>query len=399
MIIDKIAVILVAFILTIYLSVVYIKKQATENLVILSLLAFAIGVYIPFTIYDIYVPIYIHIPIILFGMIIPIMIALLQYNNIIVSGNLLYRNAKKLYNKENYEAALKEIIKVIEIEGKKSEYLYLLGKCYCNLNDDIHARDSFALAIDINKEDYESYYELGCVLDRTGKVESAIIMLDKAIKLCPEMYEAYEAMGICYTELKKYKEAIKVYKNALKYYPKSYEMYYNIAVLEMQIEKYDDAEKDFIYAIHLNPDLHAAHYNLGNLKYLKGEYDKAIEEYKTVVATNHYSDKAYYKIAMIYAIQKEYDKAMTVIEYLIELNSIYIEKIQNEFIFSNMKNQIHQYLITREYALEEEKQKKNYMRERNGIFKKRKKLEEKIEEEEQLERLTKKPDILNHKLR
>ena len=69
MIIDKIAVILVAVILAVYLAVVYIKKQVVENLVILSLLSFSMGVYIPFTIYKTEIPIYIHIPVLIFGLI------------------------------------------------------------------------------------------------------------------------------------------------------------------------------------------------------------------------------------------------------------------------------------------------------------------------------------------
>ena len=101
MIIDKIAVILVAVILTIYLAVIYIRKQATENLVILSLLSFSIGIYVSFTIYKVNIPIYIHIPVIIFGVLIPFIVILLQYNNIIVSSDENNKPVENYYYSNN----------------------------------------------------------------------------------------------------------------------------------------------------------------------------------------------------------------------------------------------------------------------------------------------------------
>ncbi len=404
MIIDKIAVILVACIVLIFLAIMYVKKQAIENLVMISFLSFFIGLYIPFTYYEMYIPLYIHIPVLIFGVILPIIIVLLQYNNIMVSSKLLYRNAQKLYKKKKYDETIQELQKLINIEGKKSEYLYLLGKCYAEKNDYLNARDCFALAIDLNKEDYLSYYELGCVLESTEKTDSAIMMFNKALALKKDMYEAYEALGICLASKGRYQEAIKIYNEGIQNCENSCELYYNLAVLQMHLNLLEPALNNLKIAVSIDDTLEEAHYNIANIRYLKGEYDVALSEYKKVTKNTEYSEKAYYKIAMIYAIQKEYEKALTIIEYLIESDASYMERIGDEIIFNPMKEQINTLFLTRSKILQEEMEEKEYVSKNKKKSHKKKKFQEKIEEESQHEKEIKqevieKPNIFNKKLR
>ena len=117
-----------------------------------------------------------------------------------------------------------------------------------------------------------------------------------------------------------------------------------------------------------------------------------------------YSEKAYYKIAMIYAIQKEYEKALTIIEYLIESDASYMERIGDEIIFNPMKEQINTLFLTRSKILQEEMEEKEYVSKNKKKSHKKKKFQEKIEEESQHEKEIKqevieKPNIFNKKLR
>ena len=376
MIVEQFIIILTEIILVILLINKCIKKRAPENIIIVPIIIALLFIYISFTINNKYIPLVFQICLFLFGYVIPIVAISLQYNNIIIARKLLYYRIKYLFNMKEYEQTINNINKLISYEGRKSEYLYMLGVCYKNLNDRINARDSFALATDLNKEDYKSYYELGLILDETDKKETAIVMFNKAIKLNPNFYEAREALGICFTRQGKFIEAVSVYKKALEKFPNSYELYYNIAIIEMELERLEEAKAAFKKAGEIKKDLYSAFYNLGNIYSMLEEYDNAIEEYKKILTSGVYGSKAYYKIATVYAIKREYEKAMASLEYAIELDPIYIKKAKEDYAFNQMQNIINRYLIDKEVLENREKQRRNYMKSTFKIFSKKDILEE-----------------------
>ena len=375
MIVERFITIIVEIFFFFFLSFRYIKRYAPENLVIIPVVAVCIGSYISFTVNNAYIPLYIQICIFIFSFVLPAISIILQYNNIIITRKILYYRMKYSFFSKEYSKTIGYITKLVSYEGRKAEYLYILGICYKNLNDFINARDSFALAIDLDKNDYKSYYELGLILDETNKKDTAIVMFNKCIKIKSDFYEAKEALGICYTSQGKFKEAVNVYKKALEKHPDSYEMYYNIAIIELEVGEYEEAKAAFKKAGEIKSDLYTAFYNLGNICHILGEYDEAIEAYKKMLNSGVYGPKAYYKIAVIYALKKEYEKSMASLEYAIELDPKYIKKVREEYAFVNMKNMIDKYLIDKEILENKEKQRRNYMKDRFKLFKK-KELEE-----------------------
>ncbi len=376
MIVEQFIIIFTEIILVILLSYKCIKKCAPENIIIIPIIILLACTYIFFTINNKYIPLIFQISLILFGYIIPLVAIALQYNNIIIARKILYYRMKYLFNLKEYEQTINYINKLISYEGRKAEYLYILGICYKNLNDYINARDSFALATDLDKEDYKSYYELGRILDETNKRDTAIVMFNKAIKINQNFYEAREALGICFTRQGKFKEAVSVYKKALEKFPNSYELYYNIAIIELELEKLDEAKAAFKKAGEIKKDLYSAFYNLGNVHLMLEEYDEAINEYRKILTSGIYGPKAYYKIATAYAIKREYEKSMASLEYAIELDPIYIKKAKEDFVFSQMQNIINRYLIDKEILENKEKQRRNYMKNTFKIFSKKDILDE-----------------------
>lgn len=371
MIVERFITIFVELFIILLLSFKYIKRYAPENLIIIPIVSFCIGSYISFTYYNVYIPIYIQICIFLFSFVLPIIAIILQYNNIIITRKILYYKMKYSFFSKEYEKTVEYISRLVVYEGRTAEYLYILGICYKNLNDFINARDSFALAVELDKNDYKSYYELGLILDETNKKDIAIAMFNKAIKLQPNFYEAKEALGICYSSQGKFKEAVQVYKKALEKHPDSYEMYYNIAIIEMELEEYEEAKAAFKKASEIKADLYTALYNLGNICCLFGEYDEAIEAYKKMLNSGVYGPKAYYKIALVYAEQKEFEKSMATLEYAIELEPKYIKKAKEEDTFDDMREMINKYLLDKEILENKEKQRRNYMKDRFKLFKRK----------------------------
>lgn len=370
MIVERFITIFVELFLIFLLSYRYVKKNASENLIIVPITSLFVGMYLSFTFFNVYIPIYFQMCIFLFGFILPFIASLLQYNNINITKKILYYKMKYSYFSKEYEKTINYINKLIILEGTNADYLYFLGMCYKNINDLINARDYFAMAVEIDKKNYKSYYELGLIFDETDKKDIAIAMFNNAIKIEPLFYEAKEALGICYTSQGKFKEAVQVYKKALEKHPDSYEMYYNIAIIEMELEEYEEAKEAFKKASELKEDLYTALFNLGNICYLFGEYEEAIEAYKKMLKSGVYGPKGYYKIALVYAEKGEYEKSMASLEYAIELEPMYINKAAKEDTFDNMRDIINKYLLDKEILENKEKQRRNYMKDRFKLFKK-----------------------------
>ncbi len=362
MLIEKIGIITLMISLILYLSYRYIKRYAPENIVIITLLITSLTFYISFAIKNTFIPIYAQILILLFGIIIPFIASILQQKNIILSRKIIYYRMKYLFSIKDYKQTIKYINKLVLLEGRNNEYMYILGLCYKAIGDFINARDCFSLAIEFNEKDYKSYYEYGLILDSTNKKEAALLMFDKAIKCKPDFYEAKEAKGICLTSQGRFLEAIFTYREAVKMHPESYEMYYNIGMLEQEVQNYDKAEEAFEKVEQIKPEFSLASYNVGELAFGRGDYIKAIEHYKRSTSSISYGPKSYYKLSLCYCLLKEYEKAMGILEYAIEFDESFIKKASMECIFLPMRDMINEYVKQKEDLKQKQLDKKNYMK-------------------------------------
>lgn len=359
MIVEKFGILFISIILIILLCLKYIKRYNPINLFIIPITSFIDAIYAYISIYNIYVYWYITLTIYIFTIIIPLFFVILQYNNIILKKQIIYYFMKHLFNSKEYDKVIKYITKLVNIYGRTNEYMYILGQCYKNKNDYINARDSFAFAIELNPNDYLSCYEFGLILDETNKKEVACAMFNKAIKLCPNFYEAYEALGISLTSQGEFEKAIHIYRKTLKKFNKSYELYYNIGMLESEMGDYEKAIDDFKKCVELKPNLFMAYHNIGKLCLALNRYDEAINAYKKITNSTIYGAKAYFRLATIFARKKEYEKSMANLEYAIELDSSFIDEINSEYCFNNMKDEINEFLARRSLILERKKVRRN----------------------------------------
>lgn len=390
MVIEKVVTIVAVVVLNFFLVHKFVKRYVPENVFIEALSSFALGSYLVFTINEVYIPEFIQILLVISMFFIPLIFVLLQYNNIILTRKILYYKMKWNMYMQDYERAKNFLYKLIEQTGRKAEYYHDLGICYKHLNDFVNSRDSFALAVELDKRDYLSYYELGCILDETNKKETAIIMFNNALRIKPDFYDAAESLGISYTSQARYEEATRVYKNALEYHPESFELYYNIAMVQLEIGNYDEAEKSFEKAAELKPKLYSAYYNIGVINYLKGDYTKAVEFFKLARSSTIYGGKAYYKLATVYAATREYEKAMGCLDYAVQIEPKYLKEAKEELVFENIKDRITEYekgLIELE---QKNRDKNDYMKELELASKKKSILESKIAEDIAREKLAEK---------
>ena len=71
-----------------------------------------------------------------------------------------------------------------------------------------------------NKEDPHVLFEIGDILQETGKTYKALKSFDSALELKPNFIEAFFKKGVTLEKLRRYKEALACYEKALELNPK-----------------------------------------------------------------------------------------------------------------------------------------------------------------------------------
>ena len=200
-----------------------------------------------------------------------------------------YNRAISKYNLKNYEGAIEDLDKVIELSPEKINAYYNRGHSKSYLGRYEEGIKDFKKVLEFNEDDAEARYYVGLGYFYLENYEEAIENFDKILSLDNEIYDAYYYRGICKSNLELYNEAkedyqkalecepeniiniyndfglleykLGNYKNAINYYNKIietddsiYYVYYNKALAEEALELYDEALKDYDKSIELNPN-------------------------------------------------------------------------------------------------------------------------------------------------
>lgn len=129
-----------------------------------------------------------------------------------------FDRATLYYYRGNYELALNEIDKALELD-KLAEYLNLKGLILTELGREEDAKKSFEEALKFEPNLAEIYNNFGLLYIKTRKLNEAIGMFQEAIKRNANYSLAYVHMGKALLELERYEEAISSFQRALELDP------------------------------------------------------------------------------------------------------------------------------------------------------------------------------------
>lgn len=275
--------------------------------------------------------------IIIINLIIPSVIFILDYKKIDVSEIFLEQTGDFYMKKGKYDKAIANFTKAAE--KKCTNKLYVkLGKAYNGIGDRRTAFDKFAKAIELDRNDYKSYYEIGIIFNEMGKKNDAQIVLDNTLRIKPDYTPASELLAVVLCSQNKYDEAINVYKRAIKYDSENYQLYYSLGIVRTELRDFDEALKCYQQSIDLKADLFEAYYSLGQIYLLKGELNLAEEKFKKAALDSEIAAKSYYQLAKTYILNSDEIKAVNYIEYAIEIDPSYRYKAESEPLFKSIKD-------------------------------------------------------------
>ena len=142
-------------------------------------------------------------------------------NDVIALAKKKYEEASKLYNKKDYEGAIKLFSEAIELNPNYYEAYYGRGGSYANLKQYEQAIHDYSKAIELVPNNYYTYNLHGNAYKNLGQYELAIQDYSKAIELNPKDTTAYCWRGDAYKSLGQYKLAIQDYSKAIELFPNS----------------------------------------------------------------------------------------------------------------------------------------------------------------------------------
>ncbi len=133
-----------------------------------------------------------------------------------------FDRATLYYYRGNYELAVNEINKALEIE-ETAEYLNLKGLLLTQLGQFKESKKIYKKALDLEPNLAEIHNNLGMLHLKMKKLDDAVVAFQEAVKKNVNYSHAYVNMGTTLVELEKYDEAIKAYERALEIDPSNHE--------------------------------------------------------------------------------------------------------------------------------------------------------------------------------
>ncbi|MBO5398155.1 MAG: tetratricopeptide repeat protein [Clostridia bacterium] len=273
------------------------------------------------------------------SILLPVAIIIMEFSGINFSEFVSIILAKILFALGDTKAAKAILVKLVT----KYPNSYLghqnLGKIYEYEGGMRRAIDEYVAAVDIKKNDYDSYYKIANLLKELGKKDEAIEMLENLVKNKPDYYEGSCLLGDLLCEQERFKEAANVYEAALKYRPADFELYYNLGIVYTRLSDFQLAKEMYERAAEINHRLYGAHYNLGQIALIQKDLDTAAQCFEKSL----YGDleaMSYYQLAKIYALKGEKDKAINFINKAIELEPKLLKIAAKERAFKDIREHI-----------------------------------------------------------
>ncbi len=126
----------------------------------------------------------------------------------------------------------------------------------------------------------ETYYNLGVVSQRAGKIQDAIEQYEQALRVNPDFANAHYNLGVALLAVGRLREAIGHWEQALRIKPDDAETHYNLGVALVQLGQVPQAIARYEQALRIRPEYVEAHYSLGIVLDQAGKTQEAIEHFE-----------------------------------------------------------------------------------------------------------------------
>jgi tetratricopeptide (TPR) repeat protein len=154
------------------------------------------------------------------------------------------------------------------------------GQQALQAGDNAQAETLFSYALRIDSRNVDALHLLGISAHRLGKLDAAIELITKAIKIAPSAPSLHLNLGNALKAQGNQAEAIKCYRQAVRLDSGYFRAHNNLGVELSALGHLTEAAKHLSEALRLFPAYPEAHLNLGKVKHQQGALDEAVKHYQ-----------------------------------------------------------------------------------------------------------------------
>ncbi len=240
-----------------------------------------------------------------------------------------YKRARLYYQKADYNNALSDMGKAIQLNPSNLNYIIFLSDIYQGINKFEDARDLLKKVVDKAPKNIEAKLKLAKLELAFNDHKQAIINVNRALKIEPNHAKALYLKGIINLEKGNKQTAMLFFRKSVESDPKFTEPYIQLGILHSE-QKEDIAIDYFNTVLNMHPQdmatmyLLAMHYQENNMP------NKALSTYKNMISIDSSNAMAYHNMGYIYLVyKKEYENAIAQFSEAIKINPKYYQAYSN----------------------------------------------------------------------
>ncbi|NNF21721.1 MAG: tetratricopeptide repeat protein, partial [Saprospiraceae bacterium] len=233
---------------------------------------------------------------------------------------LLFQRAQYYYDLENYDAAIQDLKKAIEMEANEAPYYHLLSDCYLDYYKSKEALQTMEKAGDLFPERIMTQLKLSETQHILKQYEASLFTIAKVLTMDDQNAEAYFMMGLNFRAMNEIDRAKNAFQTATELNPELLDAWLILGKLyendndPMALQYYDAA-------ININPELpstwHAKAFFLQN----NNRIPEAIDIYKQISQIDKYYLDAYLNSGILYMELDSFEQAYTQFDIMAQLKS------------------------------------------------------------------------------
>lgn len=170
-----------------------------------------------------------------------------------------------------------------------------------------------------------AYNNLGTAYQKLGQFDEASKHFRRALQINPSFGEAQLNLGVTLAQQGSYKEALSKYETALKLLPNSPELRYNLGHVYYLLGNKTQARNFYKQALDFKPDLSQAYFGLAKIASEGGNYQEAIKNYQEGILLQPDLAQMYNELGNAYYMANRYTEAIDVYKQALSLNSNLVE--------------------------------------------------------------------------
>ena len=220
----------------------------------------------------------------------------------------------------NWEEALKNMNKAIELDAYNSSYYYQRGNLKFNLEDLQGALADINKALELNPNIAKYYMARGAVKAMYNNFMGAFEDINKAIELDENNSSYYISRASIKIVLRSYNSALSDYNKAIKLNPENASYYVLRAGFKYHFGDYEGTLKDYNNAIRLDPENPEYYILRAPIRQGFGDIDGCLADYDKAIELDPEEDSFYNIRAIFKESMEDYEGAIEDFNMAISLN-------------------------------------------------------------------------------